>query len=396
MKAFCGCFVVLFLFLAACGVKNQAEDNGYEVQSASSDAESVHSQSKEEENSNDVKTENERTEKDGGYLEFEILGKETLSIDESRIQDSFLDNRWTLEEIDKILNSIKGCWTVDQYVGFVSDETYFPQLRPIDNIDEQWRNDLLEEYQAKVEEAKNNLPSLIFSIKERDLPFLETDANYIYIDGFSPSPISVTLSMENEVPSMLADSEMTADSPDFQAEYPVLYIRFFFSEDRDDERVYLPATLVITSDDRFYLLLDGAFYSLKPSEYPELIPAVNEEEADRNDYDIGNYAAIVNFMRENIPELKRYAEFVEQKSEGNATFIIDPDFTTEELYADGEFRGNYYYVYTGEVWEDHRVNWDWFLVSEDFDEILWWDIVEIEYLTLAEWRQSSSYRELEW
>ena len=108
MKAFCGCFVVLFLFLAACGVKNQAEDNGYEVQSAPSDAESVHSQSKEEENSNDVKTENERAEKDGEYLEFEILGKETLSIDESRIQDSFLDNRWTLEEIDKILNSIKG------------------------------------------------------------------------------------------------------------------------------------------------------------------------------------------------------------------------------------------------------------------------------------------------
>ncbi len=296
MKAFCGCFVVLFLFLAACVVKNQAEGNGYEVQADSSDAEQVCAQSKEEENSNDVKTENERAEKDGGYLEFEILGKETLSIDESRIDDLFLDNRWTLEEIDKILNSIKGCWTVDQYVGFVSDETYFPQLRPIDNIDEQWRNDLLEEYQAKVEEAKNNLPSLIFSIKERDLPFLETDANYIYIDGLSPSPISVTLSMENEVPSMLADSEMTADSPDFQAEYPVLYIRFFFSEDRDDERVYLPATLVITSDDRFYLLLDGAFYSLKPSEYPELIPAVNEEETDNNEFDLDKYMEIADFV----------------------------------------------------------------------------------------------------
>ncbi len=162
MKGLRGCFVVLFLFLAACGVKNQAEDNGYEVQADSSDAESVHSQSKEEENSNDVKTENERAEKDGGYLEFEILGKETLSIDESRIQDSFLDNRWTLEEIDKRLNSIKGCWTVDQYVGFVSDETYFPELRPGDDIDEQWRSDLLEEYQTKVEEAKNNLPSVFF------------------------------------------------------------------------------------------------------------------------------------------------------------------------------------------------------------------------------------------
>ena len=396
MKAFCGCFVVLFLFLAACGVKNQAEDNGYEVQSAPSDAESVHSQSKEEESSNDVKTENERAEKDGGYLEFEILGKETLSIDESRIDDLFLDNRWTLEEIDKILNSIKGCWTVDQYVGFVSDETYFPQLRPIDNIDEQWRRDLKEEYQVKVEEAKNNLPSLIFSIKERDLPFLETDANYIYIDGFSPSPISVTLSMENEVLSMLADSEMTADSPDFQAEYPVLYIRFFFSEDRDDERVYLPATLVITSDDRFYLLLDGAFYSLKPSEYPELLPAVNEEEADRSDFDLDKYMEIADFVWDNIPELKNYAEYVEEKSEGHAVFVVDPNYELKELYVDNEFRGNYYYVYTGEVWEEHRVNWDWFLVSEDFDEILWWDIVEIEYLTLDEWRQSPSYRELEW
>ena len=396
MKAFCGCFVVLFLFLAACGVKNQAEDNGYEVQSAPSDAESVHSQSKEEESSNDVKTEDEYAEKDGGYLEFEILGKETLSIDESRIDDLFLDNRWTLEEIDKILNSIKGCWTVDQYVGFVSDETYFPELRPGDNIDEQWRRDLKEEYQVKVEEAKNNLPSLIFSIKERDLPFLETDANYIYIDGFSPSPISVTLSMENEVPSMFADSEMTADSPDFQAEYPVLYIRFFFSENRDDERVYLPATLVITSDDRFYLLLDGAFYSLKPSEYPELLPAVNEEETDNNEFDLDKYMEIADFVWDNIPELKNYAEYVEEKSEGHAVFVVDPNYELKELYVENEFRGNYYYVYTGEVWEDHRVNWDCFLVSEDLDEILWWDIVEIEYLTLDEWRQSSSYRELEW
>lgn len=121
----------------------------------------------------------------------------------------------------------------------------------------------------------------------------------------------------------------------------------------------------------------------------------NTEGTHSNGDDIDNYTAITSFMRESIPELKRYAEFVEQKSEGNATFIIEPNYTTEELYVDGEFRGNYYYVYTGELWEDHRVNWDWFLVSEDLDEILWWDIVEIRYLTLDEWRQSSSYRILE-
>lgn len=276
MKVLWGCFIVLCLFLASCGIKSQAEDNGYEVQSAPSNDESVRSQSKED--SDDTKTENEHDEEDGGELEFRILGKETLSIDYSRIESSFLDNRWTLEEIDKILNSIKGYWTVDQYMGFVSDETYFPQLRPIDNIDEQYRSDLMEEYQIKVEEAKNNLPSLVFSIKE--IIKSETDANYIYINGILPSPIAVVLSMENEVPSMLANSEMTADSPDFEAEYPVLYIRFFFYEDNSNsEREYSPAALVITSDDRFYLLLDGAFYSLKPSDYPYDKPLIIDDDA---------------------------------------------------------------------------------------------------------------------
>ena len=188
MKGLRGCFVVLFLFLAACGVKNQAEDNGYEVQSAPSDAESVHSQSKEDEDRDDAKIEDEHME----------------------------------------------------------------------------------------------------------------------------------------------------------------------------------------------------------------IPSVNEEAVDSTNFDLDKYMEIADFVWDNIPELKNYAEYVEEKSEGHAAFVVAPNYELKELYVENEFRGNYYYVYTGEVWEDHRVNWDWFLVSEDFDEILWWDIVEIEYLTLDEWRQSSSYRELEW
>lgn len=280
MKVLWGCFIVLCLFLASCGIENQAEDNGYEVPSVSSDDESVRSQPKEDEDSDDMKIENEQDEEDRGHVEFRILGKEKLSIDYSRINGSFLDNRWKLEEIDKILNSIKGCWTVDQYMGFVSDGTYFPELRPGDNIDERWRSDLMEEYQIKVEEAKNNLPSVVFSIKENYFSSLEAEANYIYTDGLRASPIAIILSMENEVPSMLANSEMTADSPDFEAEYPVLYIRFFFYEDNSNsEREYSPATLVITSDDRFYLLLDGAFYSLKPSDYPYDKPLIIDDDA---------------------------------------------------------------------------------------------------------------------
>lgn len=94
-----------------------------------------------------------------------------------------------------------------------------------------------------------------------------------------------------------------------------------------------------------------------------------------------------------MPELKAYKAWIHEKSRGQAFFIAEAGSGLEEICIDGTAAGRYYFVYVGEQWEDHRVNWDWFLVSENMDEVLWYDIREGKYLTLDEWRASDSYRD---
>lgn len=95
----------------------------------------------------------------------------------------------------------------------------------------------------------------------------------------------------------------------------------------------------------------------------------------------------------NVPELKAYKAWIHEKSRGQAFFIAEAGSGLEEICIDGTAAGRYYFVYVGEQWEDHRVNWDWFLVSESMDEVLWYDMIEGKYLTLDEWRASDSYRD---
>ena len=57
-------------------------------------------------------------------------------------------------------------------------------------------------------------------------------------------------------------------------------------------------------------------------------------------------------------------------------------------------------VYVGEIWEDHSAVWAYFYVSEDFSEVLWYDLaqgMDSEYplLYLDEWRNSDHYPKLE-
>ena len=98
-------------------------------------------------------------------------------------------------------------------------------------------------------------------------------------------------------------------------------------------------------------------------------------------------------MYTNVPELKAYEAWIHEKSRGQAFLIAEAWSSPEEICMDGNVAGRYYKVYVGEKWEDHRVNWDWFLVSESMDEVLWYDMIEGKYLTLDEWRASDSYRD---
>jgi hypothetical protein len=200
-------------------------------------------------------------------VDITILATNTISINKNRIGDGdiygvdHIDNKWSLSEIDDILNAIKGNWTIDGYVGFVAPTIYYLPER-FDNISEDARSKAQNDYDEKVEIAKANIPVVNFSIKEYDGK--DSDNNYIYVNDNYLSPISIVLSLDRSSDSYPIFKEQTAISGDFFAEYPVLYVKFFIEHSENGQiKEYEPATLVITSDNRFYILVDGAFYSLK-------------------------------------------------------------------------------------------------------------------------------------
>lgn len=101
-----------------------------------------------------------------------------------------------------------------------------------------------------------------------------------------------------------------------------------------------------------------------------------------------------NYVEQEVPELDAYDTHITEKSNGKAYLIVECDGRAEDvndIVVNDELSGKYYSVYVGEQWKDHKVNWDWFFVSEDFDEILWYYLPESEVYTLFQWRDSNQY-----
>ena len=122
---------------------------------------------------------------------------------------------------------------------------------------------------------------------------------------------------------------------------------------------------------------------------------MSEEEFDR----------IMKCLDEQVPEIwNEWADYVKDVSKGEAHLYerMAGEYSSEEVYRDyekTEYLGKYYCVYVGEMWEDHNVNWAYFYVSENSDEVLWYDHVqgmdsEYPVLYLDEWRNSDFYPKL--
>ena len=118
---------------------------------------------------------------------------------------------------------------------------------------------------------------------------------------------------------------------------------------------------------------------------------MSEEEFDR----------ITKCLDEQVPEIgNEWSDYVKDVSEGGA-YLYErmAGYSPEDVYRDyekTEYLGKYYLVYVGEMWEDHSVNWEYFYVSENFDEVLWYDHIarldnEYPVLYLDEWRNSDFY-----
>lgn len=129
-------------------------------------------------------------------IDIVILGEKIISINKDRLDgDGHLNNRWNLNEIDAILDAIKGTWQVDKFVGFVYSSIYYPDLFDHnDNLDDAIKDTLYGVYEKKVQNAKNNIPQIYFSIKQ--FRSKNTNDSYIYTNDNYASPIDIILSMD--------------------------------------------------------------------------------------------------------------------------------------------------------------------------------------------------------
>lgn len=209
------------------------------------------------------------------------MGEDILKIDKKRLEDndyglSRLDNRWELEEIDTIFNTIRGDWYIKEYAGFIFDDLYIPDIWGIENkrlieSDEEvlkaW-----EDTKRASELAKKNIPDFWVSTenKYRKEEYNKTSViNEIYVNGSVSSPVSISLCNTGYDEYYPTFSSETALSTDFQAQYPVVYIKFFTYEldknidDIHSRATYTPVTLVFPSDNTAYILIDGAFYTIE-------------------------------------------------------------------------------------------------------------------------------------
>ena len=132
---------------------------------------------------------------ESNLINITILGKETISINQDRLNGNGELERWELNEIDAILSSVKGVWQIDQYVGFVIPGIYYYDLFDENSgLDENIRTQLYQMYDEKVESAKHHIPDIRLSIKEGDGK--EAEHNYIYVNNVYFSPIKIFLSTD--------------------------------------------------------------------------------------------------------------------------------------------------------------------------------------------------------
>ena len=104
------------------------------------------------------------------------------------------------------------------------------------------------------------------------------------------------------------------------------------------------------------------------------------------------YDEVENRLIQSVPELSEYRDYISEKSGGSAYQIIQVFPESKVDFSDGKDADGFFFVYVGEQWEDHRANWDWFCVSKDLKEVLWYCLPENKTLSLEEWRNSAYYR----
>lgn len=213
--------------------------------------------------------ETDETDKED-LISFRILDGETIFVDENRLEDTYrINNKWSAEEIDKILDSLEGYWETDKYVGFIYEDFYYFGLgiHDIDGLDE-LREKYHSVYEEKVRKAEQTVPEIQIGVRRSRGGRGYLKENIILANRYD-SPFSVILSTWPQDDIYPVRRDATTFSESLDVEYPVMYIKICVEFKTDEEAEwsmeydYEPATIVITADKQLLLLIDGAFYTLE-------------------------------------------------------------------------------------------------------------------------------------
>lgn len=115
----------------------------------------------------------------------------------------------------------------------------------------------------------------------------------------------------------------------------------------------------------------------KDSQYFEESVQTNTEALDNE---------LINYLINNVSEVKSFVDTMNSSKAGTKAAVYverypDANSTDEHLK-------NYYGLYVGEAHSDHNVNIYRFAINKDTKEILYYNVTDDKYMSLADWRKS--------
>jgi len=100
--------------------------------------------------------------------------------------------------------------------------------------------------------------------------------------------------------------------------------------------------------------------------------------------------SVYSYLDKNVPEIMAFALYLDEQSGDEINQMAQIRSFPDEN-SDNIMERDYFAVYIGENHHEYIVNWQWFYVNKNLNEILHGEIISGECETLEQWRNSEYY-----
>lgn len=97
---------------------------------------------------------------------------------------------------------------------------------------------------------------------------------------------------------------------------------------------------------------------------------------------------LVSYVINNVPEIKKLKASLESNKSKMSIYVErNPDGKS-----DNKYYKDYYGIYVGQASSDHNTNIYRFAINKDTKDIVFYDVIADEFMSLDEWRNSPNYK----